>query len=260
MLCRVLLHAVNLRHGTYGFTSPLKEVRAMDCKQKLKSQAGQSNYVSYNSYVCWRSLFTCYRSGIPTSYLLSMLFYWVVMPWHREDGDSMFLQNFGIYVWVHTATQPRRMTSTSSLPWKPQIFHICWYDLGNWLSDLLTFQIGSYCGYLTETSTELCPPLCSIEDPCYGLRTLHYTLQHFHGHYDSTYLLNKVSKFILLIMVIVHFMKIMYKPWFFNPPICFLQPAYIFVILCHLVNVLSIWHYLSFWAAAQFNEEHQIEN
>jgi hypothetical protein len=27
MLCRVLLHAVNLRHGTDGFTSPPKEVR-----------------------------------------------------------------------------------------------------------------------------------------------------------------------------------------------------------------------------------------
>jgi hypothetical protein len=30
MLCRVLLHAINLRHGTDGFTSPPKEVRAMD--------------------------------------------------------------------------------------------------------------------------------------------------------------------------------------------------------------------------------------
>jgi hypothetical protein len=30
MLCRVLLHAVNLRHRTDGFTSPRKEVRAMD--------------------------------------------------------------------------------------------------------------------------------------------------------------------------------------------------------------------------------------
>jgi hypothetical protein len=30
MLCRVLLHAVNLRHGTEGFTSPPKEVRARD--------------------------------------------------------------------------------------------------------------------------------------------------------------------------------------------------------------------------------------
>jgi hypothetical protein len=30
MLCRVLLHAVNLRHGTNGFTSPPKEVRARD--------------------------------------------------------------------------------------------------------------------------------------------------------------------------------------------------------------------------------------
>jgi hypothetical protein len=30
MLCRVLLHAVNLRHGTDGFTSPPKEVHAKD--------------------------------------------------------------------------------------------------------------------------------------------------------------------------------------------------------------------------------------
>jgi hypothetical protein len=30
MLCRVLLHAVNLRHGTDSFTSPQKEVRARD--------------------------------------------------------------------------------------------------------------------------------------------------------------------------------------------------------------------------------------
>jgi hypothetical protein len=30
MLCRVLLHAVNLRHGTDGFTFPPKEVRAKD--------------------------------------------------------------------------------------------------------------------------------------------------------------------------------------------------------------------------------------
>jgi hypothetical protein len=30
MLCRVLLHAVNLRHGTDGFTSPPKEVRDRD--------------------------------------------------------------------------------------------------------------------------------------------------------------------------------------------------------------------------------------
>jgi hypothetical protein len=30
MLCRFLLRAVNLRHGTDGFTSPPKEVRARD--------------------------------------------------------------------------------------------------------------------------------------------------------------------------------------------------------------------------------------
>jgi hypothetical protein len=36
-LCRVLLHAVNLRHGTDGFTSPPKEVRATDFYHPLKS-------------------------------------------------------------------------------------------------------------------------------------------------------------------------------------------------------------------------------
>jgi hypothetical protein len=62
----------------------------------------------------------------------SMLLYWFVTPCgivgrhqrfgetyclHRQ-GDSMFLQNFGIYLRVHTASQPRRTTLTSSPPWK----------------------------------------------------------------------------------------------------------------------------------------------
>ncbi|XP_033611768.1 uncharacterized protein LOC111875606 isoform X4 [Cryptotermes secundus] len=50
---------------------------------------------------------------------------------------------------------------------------------------------GGCCGYSKGAYTELCPPLCSIEEPCYGLRTLHYAFQHFHGYYDSVYLLNK---------------------------------------------------------------------
>jgi hypothetical protein len=37
MLCRVLLHAVNLRHGTDGFTSPPKEVRGTDFYRPEKS-------------------------------------------------------------------------------------------------------------------------------------------------------------------------------------------------------------------------------
>jgi hypothetical protein len=32
-LCRVLLHAVNLRHGTDGFTSPPKEVRTSSLRE-----------------------------------------------------------------------------------------------------------------------------------------------------------------------------------------------------------------------------------
>jgi hypothetical protein len=32
-----------------------------------------------------------------------------------EDGDSMFLQNAGIYLKVHTALQPRRPTSTRDI-------------------------------------------------------------------------------------------------------------------------------------------------
>jgi hypothetical protein len=41
MLCRVLLHAVNLRHGTDGFTSPPKEVRATDFYHPEKSTGPQ---------------------------------------------------------------------------------------------------------------------------------------------------------------------------------------------------------------------------
>jgi hypothetical protein len=38
-----------------------------------------------------------------------------------EDGERMFLRNVGIYLWVYTAPGPR--TSSSSLPWKPQVSH-----------------------------------------------------------------------------------------------------------------------------------------
>jgi hypothetical protein len=39
-----------------------------------------------------------------------------------EDGDSMFLQNTGIYLQVHMALQPWRTSPTSS-PWEPCILH-----------------------------------------------------------------------------------------------------------------------------------------
>jgi hypothetical protein len=67
----------------------------------------------------------------------------------------------------------------------------CWFDLG--FINILLFQIGACSSYLIKICTDVCPPLCSIEELCYGLRTLHYALQHFHGYYDSTYLLNKVT-------------------------------------------------------------------
>jgi hypothetical protein len=38
-----------------------------------------------------------------------------------EDGDSKCLQKFDIYLRVFTASQPRRPTSSYSLPWEPQI-------------------------------------------------------------------------------------------------------------------------------------------
>lgn len=41
-----------------------------------------------------------------------------------EDGDTMFLQNVGIYPRVRMVPKPRR-TSSTSLPWKPEILHIC---------------------------------------------------------------------------------------------------------------------------------------
>jgi hypothetical protein len=38
-----------------------------------------------------------------------------------EDGGSMFLQNVGIYLQVHSASLPSRSTPVSSTPWEPQI-------------------------------------------------------------------------------------------------------------------------------------------
>jgi hypothetical protein len=43
--------------------------------------------------------------------------------WNPEDGDSMFLRNVGIYLRVHTVSQPRT-TSSSSPPWELQISYI----------------------------------------------------------------------------------------------------------------------------------------
>jgi hypothetical protein len=36
-----------------------------------------------------------------------------------EDGESMFLRNVSVYLWVYMASQPRR--TSSSHPWVPQI-------------------------------------------------------------------------------------------------------------------------------------------
>jgi hypothetical protein len=60
-----------------------------------------------------------------------MLFFWAVMLcgligrhqcygetvsiFNPEDGDGMFLQNIGIYLQVHTTSQPRTATLTNSL-------------------------------------------------------------------------------------------------------------------------------------------------
>ncbi|KAJ9601762.1 hypothetical protein L9F63_000054, partial [Diploptera punctata] len=54
-----------------------------------------------------------------------------------------------------------------------------------------TSGIGNWYQNWLGISTEMCVPLCSIEEPCYGLRTLHFAFQHFHGYFDSTYLTNK---------------------------------------------------------------------
>jgi hypothetical protein len=45
----------------------------------------------------------------------------IMMFSRAESGDSMFLQNVGIYLQVYTASQHRRTTLSSPLPWEPQI-------------------------------------------------------------------------------------------------------------------------------------------
>jgi hypothetical protein len=42
-----------------------------------------------------------------------MMLFWVVTPCRlrAEDGDSMFLRNDGIYLQVHTVSQPRTTSS-----------------------------------------------------------------------------------------------------------------------------------------------------
>jgi hypothetical protein len=52
---------------------------------------------------------------------MSVLFFWVVTLWRftgssLEDRDSTFLWNVGIYLWFHTALQPRAVTSSQ---WEP---------------------------------------------------------------------------------------------------------------------------------------------
>jgi hypothetical protein len=61
-----------------------------------------------------------------------MLVFWVVKPCgtvgdinileeNIKNGGSMFLQNSNIYLQVHMVLQPRRPTSTYSMPWESQI-------------------------------------------------------------------------------------------------------------------------------------------
>jgi hypothetical protein len=38
------------------------------------------------------------------------IFFWVVRPCSPEDGDRMFLRNFGNYLLVYTASQPKATT------------------------------------------------------------------------------------------------------------------------------------------------------
>ncbi|XP_066992544.2 uncharacterized protein ca [Anabrus simplex] len=70
-------------------------------------------------------------------------------------------------------------------------------EVPNLPASTIVFQAGSGESRFTNerwpegSKGNLCPPLCSIEQPCYGPRTLHYAFQKFHGHYDSKLLLNK---------------------------------------------------------------------
>jgi hypothetical protein len=51
-----------------------------------------------------------------------------------EDGGIVFLRNVGIYRRGYTAPKPRRTSSSSSPPWKPQISHYSdkFLDLTRW--------------------------------------------------------------------------------------------------------------------------------
>jgi hypothetical protein len=75
------------------------------------------------------------RFEILTAVKMSMSFFWAVTPcdligryqcsiFKADAGDSMFVQNAGIYMQVHKASQPRRTISTSQEPFhlKPSFY------------------------------------------------------------------------------------------------------------------------------------------
>jgi hypothetical protein len=49
MLCRILLHAVNLQHGTNSFTSPMKEVRARVWTRNRMSRGSSSKHANHQT-------------------------------------------------------------------------------------------------------------------------------------------------------------------------------------------------------------------
>jgi hypothetical protein len=57
------------------------------------------------------------RSEVLTAVKISMLVFYVVTPcgYFPEDGDSMFYRNVGIYLQVHTASQPGTETQSEDV-------------------------------------------------------------------------------------------------------------------------------------------------
>jgi hypothetical protein len=88
-----------------------------------------------NNYACILYMFLLMLVQIFHPFLILAvlkMFYWDMAPcrlvsscqhFRAENGDSMFLWNIGIYQRVCMVPKPRRIVSSSSLLWKPQISH-----------------------------------------------------------------------------------------------------------------------------------------
>jgi hypothetical protein len=120
--------------------------RSWSNKRGRKENAGYRDWrINQHSWMKpRRPISYCVRSEVLTALKMTMLFFWVVTPCglvgryqhfgetyclHFQDrpehGDSMFNRNFGIYLRVHAAPQPRRTVSPIVSDWHiiPRLFH-----------------------------------------------------------------------------------------------------------------------------------------